>query len=213
MLQKHPEKARRVHHPGEAAVGLAGGAPRLAVGADGEADRLPLDQRRIEGDADRERVVQVHTALAVREIDPQRVFDDAAHAIGERPRRAREHAAGAADRRRVRLDREGQVGQRAERDDREAALVAARRVHDHPRRVDRGGARLDGGPVWQVAEPIDTVVRRDLERPRQRTRRPGGDERRGQRPAQVDQPENVAGARLQRDVAGDDRDHVHRPLR
>ena len=216
--------------------------------------------------------MQVHAAPAVRQVHSQRVLDDAAHAVGERRRRAcerrlqrgglqrdlargverdevephagvedprerlgidvrvelgvgryvarhvyraahRHHAAGAADRRRVALDGERQVGQRTQGDDREAAAVPRRRVGDHPWGVDGSDSRLDGGPVRQVAESVAAVVRGDAERPGQRPCRAGRHERRGQRPAQVEQPEDVADAGLERGVAGHDRDHVHRPLR
>ena len=106
----------------------------------------------------------------------------------------------------------GDVGQRPRRDQRDRA---GRRLEGRPQERERAlgphlGARLgEVGPV-EPALAVDVVG--DLERPRERGRRPGRDRHVG--PAeQREDPERVARRLAQPDVAADGRDAQHLELR
>ena len=144
-------------------------------------------------------------------VELRRRRDVAGHVHGAAHR---DDAADQAYRAGVRLERQREVGQGPERDERQQPLQPPRVFDDHAHRVGLERRLLGLGPVREVAETVLAVVALGGEEgARERLGGAHGDHGARRRLAQSEQAEDVDRPLLHGNVAGDRGDRLHADLR
>src|SRR2546425_11626457 len=89
-LFRSAEEPVGVDTPGDPAVRLAARAQGLTVGADDEAHRLPLGERRVDRQRQRQGIVEHEPLCAARVVEPEAALAERHDAVDERARFAPE---------------------------------------------------------------------------------------------------------------------------